>query len=153
MRMQRIVPRKEWKVLWGLIVPVILLTVIVPAYVVAEDDEMLQKKKLREKKYYYQAFNRRDPFQSLIVGEFEESEFELVDIYSVKLVGVLSGGMERFAMLEDNNGFGYILKTGDPIKNGSIVSVGDRSLVARVTMFGQTSSVTLLMEGANEKGE
>ena len=153
MRTRRRGPDKERKVLWGLVISVFLLTAVVPAYVSAEDADMHGKKNLREKKYYYQAFNRRDPFQSLIAGEFEESEFELVDIYSVRLVGVLSGGLERFAMLEDNNGFGYILKTGDPVRNGSVVTVGDNTLVARVTMFGQTSSVTLRMERANEKGE
>ncbi len=109
---------------------------------------------LREKVYYYQAFNQRDPFQSLIAGEFEQSgELDVVDIYSVRLVGVLSGGMEKFAMLEDNNGYAYIMKAGDPIRNGSIVSVSDRNLVARVTMFGQTSTVTLRLEDKKRKGE
>jgi len=133
----------NWKVLF---VSLIFVTsVLLPAFAQAEGDDA-KDLKLRDKRYYYKAFNRRDPFQSLIVGEFEESEVELIDVYSVRLVGVLTGGMERYAMLEDNNGFGYIVKTGDPIRNGSIVSVGDRSLVARVSMFGQTTSVTLRME-------
>jgi hypothetical protein len=109
---------------------------------------------LREKVYYYQAFNQRDPFQSLIAGEFEETgELDVVDIYSVRLVGVLSGGMEKFAMLEDNNGYAYIMKAGDPIRNGDIVSVSERNLVARVTMYGQTSTVTLRLEDKKRKGE
>jgi Tfp pilus assembly protein PilP len=109
---------------------------------------------LRDKVYYYQAFNQRDPFQSLIAGEFEESgELDVVDIYSVRLVGILSGGREKFAMLEDNNGYAYIMKAGDPIRNGSIVSVTDRNLVARVTMFGQTNTVTLRLEDRKRKGE
>lgn len=116
-------------------------------------EEETENRILREKRYYYKAFNRRDPFSSLIVGEFEETEFVLVDIYGVKLVGILSGGMDKFAMLEDKNGYGYILKAGDPVKNGSIVSVGDQSIVARLTMFGQTSSVTLRLEGITGKGE
>ena len=137
---------RNWKVLLGLFVSLVLLVSrLVPAFAQAEDAAE-KGAKLRDKRYYYKAFNRRDPFQSLIVGEFEESEHELIDIYSVRLVGVLSGGMERFAMLEDNNGFGYIVRTGDPVRNGSVVSVGDRSLVARVTFFGQTTSVTLRME-------
>ncbi len=108
---------------------------------------------LRAKHYYYKAFNRRDPFHSLISGEYEEAEAELVDIYKVRLVGVLTGGMERYAMMEDDNGIGYILKAGDPIRNGSIVSVSPRSLVARVSMFGQTNSITLKLEGMKGKGE
>lgn len=137
---------RNWKILLGLFVSLILLaSILMPAFARAED-AVGKNAKLRDKRYYYKAFNRRDPFQSLIAGEFEESKFELIDIYSVRLVGVLSGGMERFAMLEDSNGFGYIVRTGDLVRNGSIVTVGDRSLVARVTFFGQTTSVTLRME-------
>ena len=153
MRLQRRVPKKEWKVLWGLLLSMLLLSnFLLSARTLAEEKDS-DRGVLREKSYYYKAFNRRDPFRSLIVGDFEESEFDLVDIYSVRLVGVLSGGTVRFAMLEDNNGYGYIVKAGDPIQNGSIVSVGDRSLVAQVTMFGQSSSVTLLLENTIEKGE
>jgi len=136
----------NWKAHISLFVSLIFVTsVLLPVFARAESEDA-KDLKLRDKRYYYKAFNRRDPFQSLIVGEFEESEAELLDVYSVQLVGVLTGGMERYAMLEDSNGFGYIVKTGDPIRNGSIVSVGDRSLVARVSMFGQTTSVTLRME-------
>ncbi|MCK4538812.1 MAG: hypothetical protein KAV42_08450 [Candidatus Krumholzibacteria bacterium] len=149
--------RKNLKSFWmsviGLAAPMLFLAItLVPSIALAEERPE-GKKNLREKKYYYQAFNRRDPFTSLIAGEFEESQFELVDIYAVKLVGVLSGGMDKYAMLEDKNGFGYIIKAGDPIRHGSIVSVGDRTLVARLTMFGQTSSVTLRLEGNTGKGE
>ena len=57
-------------------------------------------------------------------------------------------------MLEDANGFAYILKAGDPVRNGSVVSVGVRSIVARVTLYGQTTSVTLSIEGSSKsKGE
>lgn len=136
----------NWKVHFVLLVSLIFVTsVLLPVFAQAGNEDA-KDLKLRDKRYYYKAFNRRDPFQSLIVGEFEESEVELIDVYSVRLVGVLTGGMERYAMLEDSNGFGYIVKTGDPIRNGSIVSVGGRSLVARVSMFGQTTSVTLRME-------
>jgi hypothetical protein len=133
--------------------PVLIVTaILMTSWVRAEDGENVNRI-LREKSYYYKAFNRRDPFQSLIVGEFEETEFDLVDIYSVRLVGVLTGEMKRFAMLEDNNGFSYIVQSGDPVKHGHIVSVGDRMLVARVTMFGQTNSVTLRLEEGMGKGE
>jgi hypothetical protein len=170
------IPETAWKVLWGLTITGLC---IFPALVDARaqaapatSDANAQTKPaapadttalgqaagdgitLREKVYYYQAFNQRDPFQSLIAGEFEESgELDIVDIYSVKLVGVLAGGMEKYAMLEDNNGYSYIMKAGDPIRNGNIVSVSDRTLVARVSLFGQTSTVTLRLEEKKSKGE
>ena len=103
-----------------------------------------KKAKLRENNYYYSAFNKRDPFRSLIVGDFiSEKKMSPVDIGRVELVGVVKGDLDRFALLEDNKGFAYILRVGDRIKNGSIVAIGDRSMVARVTNFGQTRKFTL----------
>ncbi len=166
-----------WKVLWGLTISSLLLFSALaearakegasaqanatvrqiaapPANAAATAEAKTDSVTLREKVYYYQAFNQRDPFQSLVAGDFEESgELDIVDIYGVKLVGILSGGMEKFAMLEDNNGYAYIMKAGDPIRNGNIVSVSDRALVARVSLFGQTSTVTLRLEEKKSKGE
>jgi len=154
MRASRRVHKKAWKAIWVFAGAALLLSALPLSPVLAQDTENEEGKIIREKRYYYQAFNRRDPFQSLIVGDYEQSEFELVDINAVTLVGVLSGGMEKYAMLEDSNGFAYILKAGDPVRNGSVVSVGDRTLVARITMFGQTTSVTLNLEGSSKsKGE
>jgi len=102
------------------------------------------KVRLRENNYYYSAFNRRDPFQSLIVGEFiSDKKMELVDISRVVLVGIVKGELDRFALLEDDKGFGYILRVGDQVKNGAVVAIGDESMVARVTNFGQTRKFTL----------
>jgi len=103
-----------------------------------------KKVKLRENSYYYSAFNRRDPFASLIVGEFiRNKKMEVVDLSSVELVGIIKGDMDRFALLEDENGFSYILRVGDKVKHGRVVAIGDKSLVARVTNFGQTTKFTL----------
>lgn len=141
--------RARWKMIT---VFVILLGLSLPSSGISAEKEKVRTN-IRTKHYYYQAFNRRDPFQSLIAGKYEEAQTDLVDIYKVRLVGVLSGGMEKYAMLEDNNGIGHILKVGDPIRNGSIISVAKRSLVARVTLYGQTSSITLDLEGMKGKGE
>lgn len=154
MRASRRVHKKVWKAIWAFTGAALLLSALPSLPVLAQDGKMVEGKIIREKRYYYQAFNRRDPFQSLIVGEYEQSEFELVDMNAVTLVGILSGGMEKFAMLEDSNGFAYIVKAGDPVRNGSIVSVGNRTVVARISMFGQTTSVTLNIEGRSKnKGE
>jgi hypothetical protein len=100
--------------------------------------------KLRDNSYYYSAFNRRDPFRSLVVGEFiSEKRMSPVDLGRVELVGIVRGDLDRFALLEDNKGFAYILRVGDRVKNGSVVAIGDRSMVARVTNFGQTRKFTL----------
>jgi len=145
--------RKSWYIhLNAMLALIVAAAVLTPALASAADTGE-EPGNLRTKHYYYKAFNRRDPFHSLISGEYEETAAELVDIYKVRLVGVLTGGMERYAMLEDDNGIGYILQAGDRIRNGSVVSVSPRSLVARVSMFGQTNSITLKLEGMKGKGE
>jgi hypothetical protein len=101
---------------------------------------------IRENSYYYGAFNRRDPFRSLVEGTFvRDTVMELVDLTAVELVGVVRGDLDRFALLEDEKGFTYIMRVGDKVRNGTIVAVGDDTMTARITTFGQTSQYTLRM--------
>lgn len=112
-----------------------------------------KKVKLRHNSFYYSAFNKRDPFRSLIVGEFvSERKMEILDIGRVVLVGVVKGELDRFALLEDDQGFSYVLRVGDRVKNGSVVAIGDKSMVARVSNFGQTRKFTLHL-AKREEGE
>jgi hypothetical protein len=106
--------------------------------------ETAKKVKLRENSYYYSAFNRKDPFRSLIAGKFVRNDkMDLINLNSVELVGIIKGELDRFALLEDEKGFNYIIRVGDRVHNGTVVSIGDQSMVARVTNFGQTSKFTL----------
>lgn len=103
---------------------------------------------LRENLYYYDAFNRRDPFRSLVDGAFNRSDkMDLVNLSAVQLVGVVRGEVDRFALLEDGDGYSYILRVGDRVHNGTVVSIGEDELVARVTNFGQTTTVRLHLVG------
>ncbi|MFQ5510579.1 MAG: hypothetical protein ACE5EO_01900 [Candidatus Krumholzibacteriia bacterium] len=111
------------------------------------------KTSIRENSFYYSAFNRRDPFSSLVRGEFvSEKKMTPIELGRVQLVGVVRGELDRFALLEDDKGFSYILRIGDRVKNGSVVAIGDRSMVARVTNFGQTRKLTLHL-AKREEGE
>jgi len=101
---------------------------------------------LREKKYFYSSFGTRDPFRSLVSGEFEAKLQDLVDLRTVTLVGVLSEDDEHVAMVQDGSGFGYNLRPGDRVRNGTVVSVGKDALVARLNVFGQTTRVTLRLQ-------
>ncbi|HET6347879.1 MAG TPA: hypothetical protein VFH88_02235 [Candidatus Krumholzibacteria bacterium] len=103
---------------------------------------------LRENLYYYDAFNRRDPFRSLVDGAFNRNDkMDLVNLNAVQLVGVVRGEVDRFALLEDASGYSYILRVGDRVHNGTVVSIGEDELVARVTNFGQTTTVRLHLVG------
>lgn len=117
----------------------------------ANEPQTRSKVKLRENTYFYRAYNRRDPFQSLIVGEFvSDKKMETVDISRVVLVGIVKGELDRFALLEDDKGFSYVLRVGDQVKNGAVVAIGDESMVARVTNFGQTRKFTLHLAKGEE---
>jgi len=112
----------------------------------ATDDATSPKGKtvLRENSYYYGAFNRRDPFRSLVSGRFVRDDMmETVDLTGVELVGIVKGDLDRFALMEDEKGFTYILRVGDRVRNGSIVAIGEQSMTARIVTFGQTSKFTL----------
>ena len=107
---------------------------------------------LRESSYFYSSFGTRDPFRSLLAGDFEPRIQDLVDLHTVRLVGVLSASDEYIGMVQDSQGFGYDLRPGDPVKNGTVVSVTSDGLVARLTLFGQTTQVTLRLQ-REERGE
>lgn len=101
---------------------------------------------LRESSYFYGSFGTRDPFRSLLGGDFEPRLQELVDLHTVQLVGVMWETDEIIAMLQDAQGFGYILRPGDTVKNGTVVSVTQDALTARLNIFGQSTSLTLRLQ-------
>jgi hypothetical protein len=105
---------------------------------------------LRENSYFYSSFGTQDPFRSLLAGDFQPKLQELVDMHTVHLVGVIWEPDEIAAMVQDAQGFGYTLRPGDAVKNGSVVAVRRDALVARLNIFGQTTQVTLRLQQDEE---
>jgi len=105
---------------------------------------------LRENSYFYSSFGTQDPFRSLLAGDFTPKLQELVDLHTVQLVGVIWEPDEVVAMVQDAQGFGYSLRPGDSVKNGSVVAVRQDALVARLNIFGQTTQVTLRLQHEEE---
>lgn len=101
---------------------------------------------LRENTYFYASFGTRDPFKSLLGGEFEARLQELVDLHTADLVGVVWEPDEIMAMVQDKQGFGYSLRPGDAVKNGKVTSITQDALIARLNIFGQMTSVTLRLQ-------
>lgn len=106
---------------------------------------------IRANEFFYQSYGKDDPFRVLVAGEFEQkTAAELVDINSAALVGVMWGQDDRFALVEDGEGFGYILRVGDRVQHGRVVSIRKNSLTARVTLYGITNQVVLKLEKTEE---
>lgn len=106
---------------------------------------------IRANEYFYQSYGKGDPFTVLVNGDFEQTgSAELVDANSARLVGVMWGQDDRFALVEDGEGFGYILRVGDQVRNGRVVSIRKSSLTAQVTLYGITSNVVLKLDNLEE---
>jgi len=104
---------------------------------------------LRANEFFYQSYGKADPMAALVDGDFEQKTAgELVDVNSAHLVGVMWGQEDRFALVENGEGFGYILRVGDRVRNGRVVSIRKNSLTARVTLYGITNKVVLKLEKA-----
>ncbi len=102
---------------------------------------------IRANEFFYRSHGRSDPFKALVSGEYEQATAaETVDLNSARLVGVMWGQEDRFALVENGEGFGYILRVGDRVQHGRVVSIRKNSLTARVTLYGITNRVVLKLE-------
>lgn len=101
---------------------------------------------VREKKYFYSSFGTRDPFRSLVSGTFQARANDVVDLHTVELVGVLWEDQEFIGIVQDGQGYGWDLRPGDRVRNGTIVSITKDTLIARLSLFGHTSRVTLRLK-------
>lgn len=106
---------------------------------------------IRTNDYFYQSWGRPDLFSALVTGEFEPGEAaELVDVNNAKLVGVMWGPTDQFALVEDGSGNGYILRVGDRVNHGRVVAVQKKSLVASVSLYGITNRVILRLDDGKD---
>ena len=96
--------------------------------------------------YQYNAIGRRDPFQSLINGEFVGADVggdAPPDPGGIKVVGIVWGASDQFAMVEDVRGNSYVLRKGDKLQNGYVESLRRDAVVVNVTADGQSQQVVI----------
>ena len=96
--------------------------------------------------YQYNALGRRDPFQSLIGGDFVGADVggdAPPDPGGMKIVGIVWGATDQFAMVEDVRGNSYVLRKGDKLQNGYVESLRRDAVVINVTADGQSQTVVI----------
>ncbi len=94
--------------------------------------------------YYYASLGRRDPFASLVDGNFQsDGQVGLVDVGDVKLVGIAWDDIDRFAMVEDSRGFGHALRVGDPVRSGRVLRIERDSVTFLQTSAGESTTITI----------
>jgi hypothetical protein len=93
---------------------------------------------------YYDDRGRRDPFQPLVTGL--RSGFmtdQLPDIETLRLVGVLHDDHEPLALLENVEGFSYVMRVGDKVSTGSLVSIQGKRALFRIEEYGWSHVIAL----------
>jgi hypothetical protein len=96
--------------------------------------------------YHYNALGRRDPFQPLIGGGFigaDEGGKAAPDVGGIKVVGIVWGTTDKFALIEDPRGNSMVLRQGDKVMNGVVEELKRGSIVVKLSVDGQTQSVEI----------
>ena len=104
--------------------------------------------------YQYNALGRRDPFNSLLEGEFvgdDQGGDAPPDLGGLKVVGIMWGSEDQFAMVEDVRGNSYVLRRGDKIMNGFVEGLKRDAMIVNITVDGQSQSVTVPITRKGEK--
>jgi hypothetical protein len=104
--------------------------------------------------YQYNALGRRDPFQSLLSGEYVGSDLggdAPPDVGGLKVVGIVWGDADQFALVEDARGDSHILRRGDKVMNGFVEALKRDAMVVNLTVDGQSQSVTVPLTRKGEK--
>jgi hypothetical protein len=104
--------------------------------------------------YQYNALGRRDPFQSLLNGEYVGSDVggdAPPDVGGLKVVGIVWGDADQFALVEDARGDSHILRRGDKVMNGFVEALKRDAMVVNLTVDGQSQSVTVPLTRKGDK--
>ena len=70
----------------------------------------------------------------------------LLDVSSMKLVGIVWGASDKFALVEDSHGHGFVLRVGDPVLSGYIAGLTKDELIVKQSSYGDTQTVTIQLQ-------
>jgi hypothetical protein len=97
-------------------------------------------------KVLYHAQGRRDPFLPLLQVGGGYNAAALPDVSNLRLVGLLHDVREAWGLFEDANGYGYILRKGDRVKNGRLTKLTGNRAYFQLSEFGWSRSIQLDLE-------
>ena len=91
----------------------------------------------------------RDPFETLIDDTRQSNgprENRIPDVETSRLVGVLeSNNGDNRALLEDLDGYGYILKAGDKVKKGYVDKIDADKAFFQLFEYGWSRTIALFL--------
>jgi hypothetical protein len=88
--------------------------------------------------YQYNALGRRDPFMPLVGGGYVGADEQLApaDVGGLKVVGIVWGAQDKFALVEDPRGNSSVLRKGDKVMNGTVEGLRRDAVIIKLT-FGR----------------
>jgi hypothetical protein len=103
----------------------------------------------REQPVEYEAAGRRDPFRALLVDEKKEGEIEtdLLRLEGATLRGVVWSDGTYLALVSDKDGKSFLLREGDPVYQGRVLSVTQARATFEVSDFGDYQQIILKVRG------
>jgi hypothetical protein len=95
--------------------------------------------------YQYNALGRRDPFMPLVGGGYVGAEEQLApaDVGGLKVVGIVWGVQDKFALVEDPRGNSMVLRKGDKVMNGTVEGLRRDAIVIKLTSDGVSEMVEI----------
>jgi Tfp pilus assembly protein PilP len=93
----------------------------------------------------YESKGRRDPFRPVTVAKEKPG----LEVSTVKLVGIING-RKLLALVEAQNGLGYIVKPGDVLGNGHVTDVTTDSVTFAVSENSSPRETSLTLRLARD---
>jgi hypothetical protein len=96
--------------------------------------------------YQYNALGRRDPFMPLTNGSFvamDEGGNAPPDVGGIKIVGIVWGAQDKFALAEDPRGESIVLRRGDKVMNGTVEGLKRDAVIVKLVVDGMTELVEI----------
>jgi len=75
--------------------------------------------------------------------DFSFGEIPLPSVENLRLVGTMEDQEGYKALLEDDVGYGYLLKSGDKVKNGFVVNVFNNKIFFQIEEYGWSRVISL----------
>jgi hypothetical protein len=95
----------------------------------------------------YTTSGRPDPFEPLVEDAASNAQSgDLPDVEALRLVGILQDKSVSRALFEDFKGCSYILKTGDRVKNGFVLSIEENRVLFQIRQYGWNRQVAVDLE-------
>jgi len=95
--------------------------------------------------YQYNAIGRRDPFTPLVGGGYVGADEDMAppDVGGIKVVGIVWGAEDKFALIEDPRGNSRVLRQGDKVMNGVVDGLRRDAVIVKLTTEGGTELVQI----------